>query len=341
MQDTFEKIKIAIPSDLAKIIDHDVLTFEFRKKDHSPNRNAFLNRLIVSYLEEFSSQDQEERKRLLSLAKGCPIEGEALNDYIDKILKEEGKGFRKKENYSKSLSFRPTKESIYVIDYIENNLLSKTTLSEYFRRLFSRYCSLPQYQREKILFKDIYHKLEKAIQEKKKVYLSTRFNSGKRNLISPYAFATVQEETFNYLLCKEENCCHSFRLSKIKDVILVDEKADFSEKDLLLFERMKKYGPQYSYQSDESEAEIILTPKGQKYFRSLYVYRPIVDRVEEDHYFFHCSLDQLEQYFSRFGSECYVVKPLRLRRYLIHFHKKAYENYGRQNKVDADDFPES
>lgn len=341
MQDTFEKIKIAIPSDLAKIIDHDVLTFEFRKKDHSPNRNAFLNRLIVSYLEEFSSQDQEERKRLLSLAKGCPIEGEALNDYIDKILKEEGKGFRKKENYSKSLSFRPTKESIYVIDYIENNLLSKTTLSEYFRRLFSRYCSLPQYQREKILFMDIYHKLKKAIQEKKKVYLSTRFNSGKRNLISPYAFATVQEETFNYLLCKEENCCHSFRLSKIKDVILVDEKADFSEKDLLLFERMKKYGPQYSYQSDESEAEIILTPKGQKYFRSLYVYRPIVDSVEEDHYFFHCSLDQLEQYFSRFGSECYVVKPLRLRRYLIHFHKKAYENYGRQNKVEADDFPES
>ena len=191
---------------------------------------------------------------------------------------------------------------------------------------------------EKILFKDIYHKLEKAIKEQKKVYLSTRFNSGKRNLISPYAFAVVQEETFNYLLCKEENYCHSFRLSKIKDVIIRDERTDFSEKDLLLFERMKKYGPQYSYQSDESEAEIILTPKGQKYFRNLYVYRPIVDRIEEDHYFFHCSLDQLEQYFSRFGSECYIVKPLRLRRYLIRFYKKAYEIYRPQKCTEKDDF---
>ena len=98
------------------------------------------------------------------------------------------------------------------------------------------------------------------------------------------------------------------------------------------FERMMMYGPQYLYLDNDQEAEVILTKKGQKYFKSFYVYRPVVDRIEGNHYFFKCSIDQLTQYFSRFGSECYVIKPNNLRMRLINYYKEAYRNLVKQEK---------
>ena len=331
MQDSFEKIKIAVSADINKILNRDVESFEFRKKNLSLNKNDFINTLIVSYFEEFSKQEKEERERLSGLAKSLHLKKDELVEFVDKVFKEIYRGYSKKDLYSESLSFRPTKNSIYTIDFIQNNLLIGTTLSEYFRRLFYRYCSLPQYQREKILFKDIYHKIQEAITKRQQIYISTRFNAGNRTIISPYSFSVVKEETFNYLLCKDKDTYRSFRLSKIQDCIIVDKKASFTEQDIAHFEKMMKYGPQYLYLDDEEETEIILTQKGIKLFRGFYVYRPIVDRVENNHYFFKCSLDQLAQYFSRFGAECYVVKPIKLRKWLIKYYKTAYEKLTSSN----------
>ncbi len=332
MLDNFEKIKIAVPKEINKILDRDVESFEFLKKNLSLNKNSFINTLIVSYFEEFMKEEKEERKLLQAQAKKLHLTGESVDEYINQILKMYYMKYQKKEAYSENISFRPTKNSIYAIDYIENNLLFNTTLSDFFRRLFYRYCSLPQYQRERIIFKDKYQKILAAISDRKQVYISTRFNVGNRVAVSPYAFATVKEETYNYLLCKDEKSYRTFRLSKIQDCIVVDKEISFDENDRNHFEKMMKYGPQYLYLDSDEEAEVILTKKGQKYFKNFYVYRPIVDRIEGDHYFFKCSIDQLAQYFSRFGSECYVIRPNNLRLRLINYYKKAYLNLVKKEK---------
>lgn len=324
MQASYEKIKVAVSEDLLKILDRDVESFEFRKKDLSLNKNSFINTLISSYFDAFNEKEKEMTAKLNEIADKCGLRDEKKDKFIEMIVRNSYKEYQKKDNYSKAISFRPIKKNLYTIDYIENNLLAGSSLSDYFRRMFASYCSLPQYQRERILFKDIYNKVEEAIRRKKKIYVSTRFNAGNRTPISPYSFAVVKEETYNYLLGKNEDY-RNFRLSKIKDVIIINEDTSFTAEDKAHFERMIKYGPQYFYSNEEEEAEIILTPKGQNLFRSFYVYRPLVDRIEGDHYFFKCSLDQLFQYFSRFGSECYVIKPQTLKRRLIKYYRNAYE----------------
>lgn len=332
MLESFEKIKIAVPKEINKILDRDIESFEFLKKDLSLNKNSFINSLIIAYFEQFMKEEKNERELLIIQAKKYNLVGEDVDKFINQVLKMYYNNYQKKESYSETISFRPTKKSIYAIDYIENNLLSKSTLSDFFRRLFYRYCSLPQYQRERIIFKDIYQKISKAIDDRKQVYIATRFNAGNRFSTSPYTFSVVKEETYNYLLCKDEKSYRTFRLSKIQDCIITDKEAVFDEKDRSHFERMMMYGPQYLYLDNDQEAEVILTKKGQKYFKSFYVYRPVVDRIEGNHYFFKCSIDQLTQYFSRFGSECYVIKPNNLRMRLINYYKEAYRNLVKQEK---------
>lgn len=326
MQDSYEKIKIALPEDLLELIDRDAESFDFFKKDKSVNRNGFVNALLVAYFDAFRQKEAEERAHLLALAKKSSLSEKDSSLFIDSIIAEGYKGYVKKANYSASLSFRPTKESIYIISHIESNLLKGSTLSDYFRRMLFAYGSLPQFRREAIVFKDVYKKASKAIEDKKQVYVYTANNAGQRKPISPYGFAVVAEETYNYLLYKEGGDCRSFRLSKIKDIIELDSPAVFDEVDQDVFRRLAEYGPQYSYSRHPFETEIVLTEKGQSLFKKLYVYRPKVERIEDNHYFFRCSLDQLEQYFRRFGAECQVIKPETLRQRLIAYYKKAYQS---------------
>lgn len=326
MTDLLEKIKIAVPESIIKIINRDAESFEFRKKDNSLNKNLFINTLILNYFETFSKREKEEKESLLKEASNSGLDITQIDSFINKIVKRSSRDYKKKDQYSFYISFRPTKKSSYVIDYIENNLLLESTLSDYFRRLFYSYSALPQYQREKILFKEQYEKALEAIKNNKQVYVSTKNNLGNRTLMSPFAIAAVKEETYNYLLCKDGGYCRAFRLSKIQDCQIADLPVSFTKEDKNQFEKMIKYGPQYFYHSSDTEAEIILTKKGQKLFNSLYVYRPIPDKIEEDHYFFNCSSDQLFQYFSRFGSECYVLKPRKLKNQLIDYYHKSYRN---------------
>lgn len=44
-----EKISLKLSEHLVDLIDHDCLQFGILKQDRSPNRNAFLNRLFLSF----------------------------------------------------------------------------------------------------------------------------------------------------------------------------------------------------------------------------------------------------------------------------------------------------
>ena len=84
---------------------------------------------------------------------------------------------------------------------------------------------------------------------------------------------------------------------------------------------------------DENEEEIIikLTPRGQKLFQKLYVYRPIVESIDGDIYTFKCSYSQIIQYFQRFGSNAIIVSPKSLgetfRNFFYYAHKEYKNNF--------------
>ena len=91
--------------------------------------------------------------------------------------------------------------------------------------------------------------------------------------------------------------------------------------------RMIEYGPQFIYKPYEKEVLIELTTKGIDKYKHMYVHRPIPIKVDNNHYFFHCSHSQIIQYFVRFGAEAKVIYPQSVRDEIISFHKKALLKY--------------
>lgn len=325
MLDSYEKIKIFVTPELKMILIKDAELFEFKKNDNTANLNKFLNVLITNYFDEFSKNEAEKFNKINTLIEKYSIKGD-LEPFIYDSLRIIDSKFKKEDKYSTYLSFRPNKDSVYLVNYIENKLLKNSSISDYFRNLFLSYVSMPQFKRERIICKETLAKVEEAIKDSKKVILCTEYNKDDREKLSPYSIAIIKDETFNYILCKNgHGAIQSFRLSKVKDCLVTKETTSFTEEEIALCKKITKYGAQYVYYPNEQETIIEFTKRGLKLFDRMYVYRPIPDKIEGNIMYFNCSYEQLYQYFSRFGGEIRVIKPNFLRKKLLKYHKDAYK----------------
>ncbi len=66
-------------------------------------------------------------------------------------------------------------------------------MSEFFRNLFSFYATFPQDEREKIIFRDTYDILMKAIKKQKCVFIVTKKKENCQQEIMPYALCSSKE----------------------------------------------------------------------------------------------------------------------------------------------------
>lgn len=326
-----EKIKIYISNRINNILKKDMELFEFFKKDGSLNRNDFLNCLIINYHEKFS----EDNLKLFNLIKDRLKENNLDNTYLDdtayKILSIVEKKHLHLDDKKKDIviSMKPTRNSTYVFDYIENCLLNGNTLSGWIRSLLASYSDLPQDVRERIIFKNNFELVDKAIKEKKKVFFTIN-NKDNKYIISPFKIASSKEELFNYLLGEYENESLSFRMSRLKSLTILNEPVQYADKVLINFEKMLKNGPQFAYGSDENQEIVVrLSYFGKALYRRIYLHRPAYIRCEDDLYYFDCSLNQARQYFERFGKNAIVLKPQNLKDSIETFYnqaRKAYKN---------------
>ena len=324
-----EKIKIHITTKVYNTLLKDCEAFEFFKSDNiSLNKNAFLNTLINNYYLLFNEKEQTLynliKDSLENVVSNKDLEY-TTNELVSKLNKINNN--QEKDKVSKIINLKPTKDSLAAFSYIEEYLLKNYTLSEFFRNLFSSYCSLPQDEREKIIFKKQYDTLLKAINNKKKVFFTTAQGGMSRHESSPYALSTSKEELHCYLLAKHKNICRTYRLSRIKEVVIINENISFEEADIKMFDKMIAFGPQFNYEIDEETVIIKLTNKGKLMFRTHYTHRPIPDYVEGDYYYFSCSYTQIYSYFRRFGKEAFVISPHSLQQKLFTFHKQAISHY--------------
>ena len=321
-----EKIKIHLSKEVYSTLLKDCEAFEFYKNNGELNKNAFLSKLINNYY--LSYQDKEN----------------VLITLIEKELKEEVKDYKEltlrivnklnkltsspnKEKFSTIISFKPTKDTQMALSYVEKYLLNQTGLSEFFRNMFTSYCSLPQDQREKIIFKNQYETLLKAIRENKKVFFTTKYGKDSTHESSPYSITMSKEELHCYLLTKYNNKCKTYRLNRIEEVTIINEPRDLDEENIKLFEKMIEHGPQFTYEDNEEIIIVKLTEKGKQLYKSHYVHRPNVDFIEGDYYYFSCSHVHIKTYFRRFGKEAYIVSPYSLQKDFIKFYRKAEESY--------------
>ena len=330
-----EKIKIYVSAEVEAIINKDAEGFEFFKSNGIDlNKNALLTRLIVNYSERFHEKQEEMIDYMgEALASAGMKSGNALLTLCAKMSEriQSMSSPLTRGKFDRPISIKPTKLSFPIISYIEASCLYGASLSEHFRNMLSSYASLPQDEREKIIFKDEYDAISRAIENKKRVFIVTK-NKGSSFIISPYKITSSKEELHTYVLAGNEKGASPVRLSRIMSVRVLNEEAVFTPEQIEIFEKMVKYGPQFIYNKNDGEAIVELTRKGVEKFRKLYVHRPVPDKVEGNRYYFSCSHFQLFQYFVRFGDDAYVVSPKKLRGDILHYYKRGVKYiYTRQD----------
>ena len=323
-----EKIKISIPKSTYDILIKDCEAFKFFKTNETLNKNQFINTLIMNYYEHFSSDEEklhDEIKKALNNA--CSLNEDLFNDIIKIIAKRENTHIT--DSTTVSLHFKPTKLSFKAINYIENVLIKNEAISSYYRRLFNSYANHPLNQRELIIFKDNVDLIHKAINKKVKVCI-TLTSGAVNNDASIYKLASSKDELYNYvLICDTNGNPHTIRLANILDCSLLSASSNIPENIKEIFERQIKYGAQYPIMKNETdEIAVKLSDRGIELFKRIYLYRPQVERIDGNIYYFKCSYNQITHYFKRFGNDALILSPTKLGEQMknyYHYAGKAYK----------------
>ncbi len=319
-----EKIKVTLSTNTYDILIADCELFEFHKEDYSLNKNKFLIQLILNYYEEFSNSELNLVENVNNILFENNINKSDLSYELINLFNS----INKDNNYkSTTISFKPTKSSIDIFNYIENKIITNNTISSFYRSLFESYCSLPRNIREQIIFRDSVNVINRAIKKNKRIFFTTN-NSKTVNEVSVYSLCSSKDELFNYVVCLENNQRKCFRLSRLNGVKLlsVDSESFDNHKDLL--DKQIKYAPQYVISDQDNELiKIKLTKTGQKLFRKIYLFRPPCIDKEEDIYTFDCSYTHILFYFARFGKDAIIISPLSLKRKMLGYYKYSFLGY--------------
>lgn len=327
----YDKIKIYVTARVGGILSKDAESFEFFKKDRlAVNKNALLTALILNYSQEFNDKQESLYKKIKSsLTEHTFLDEKTVSSLCYDVAEKVNREFCQDEleKFDCLVSLKPTKDSQSLIDYTEEYRLNGSSLSEYYRNMFSHYANLSQDKREQIIFKPVYETITKAIKDGKKIFITTRNGEDEKLELSPYSFARSKEEMHNYLLASIDGRCKTFRLSRITSAVILRDNATFSDEEKAVFKKMQEYGPQFTYSPHEDVIVVRLTPTGIRKFQKIYVHRPIPKKVEGNFYHFDCSEIQVIQYFQRFGADAFIVSPFRVRNAVFNFHRQAVKAY--------------
>lgn len=328
-----EKIKISLAKETLALLKKDCEDFKILKADGSSNFNSFINLLIDNYYETFTAKEETLHDDIRSAISIVP------DYYREKVFGSIVKLFAKQNAFTDkhsttTFSFKPTKVSEKAITYIDKIVLKDESISSFYRRMFTSYSQLTKTEREKILHKENYQALKKAV--KKGVQVCIVLNSQDiLTCTSIFAIAPAKDELFNYVLVYDGKKNHTLRLASINSVSLLSSKATIPEENSKLFEKQIACAAQYPmYNTDDEPIKVRLTEKGKKLFNKIYLYRPTPTNIEGDIYTFNCSANQLLYYFERFGDSALILSPKKLGIFMRNYYYFALKKYRSIYKSD-------
>ncbi|MBQ9103536.1 MAG: hypothetical protein IJY57_00415 [Clostridia bacterium] len=321
-----EKIKISLPVATLDLLKKDCLDFKILKNDGKINFNAFINTLILNFYEEFSAAEENlydsVKKTLINLPKR---QADEIFPSILKIFAKRESGSEEKKKTT-TFSFKPTKNSEKAVVHIENVLLSCESISSFYRRLFLAYSQKTKNEREKIIHKENYEILKKAVEKQTTVCISLTTGIVMKD-VSVYGVFHSKDELFNYVLCFNKNNT-TVRLATIRSVSINNKSSFIPEENIRYFEKQVSCAVQYPISNtDNQPIQVILTKKGKELFNKIYLYRPTPISINGDEYVFDCSANQLLYYFERFGENALIVSPKKLGVFMRNYYHFALKKY--------------
>lgn len=346
--ENIDPIKITIPEELFAFFEQDAKNFEFYDYDAGKFViNKFLSALITGYFPEYHrkiSGQYEEMKEILS---ACIDDEVKLNKAISRLIRSRALNESRnlERGKTRTISIRPNSENDDTITEI-NNAMRETdeTQAGFYRRMFDSYCSLPMYEREKLIYYRETEKIEEACKAQSEIVIRVRRNEQLlRYTIVPYKLVHGLDERFNYLLAQEYSdqekraWAVTFRLTRVS---VIRESGPGRKIDPLVLKHlqmMETYSPQHSI-NDDKEILIELNKAGLASYRRIYHDRPYCFRMEMTEEgktigHFRCSINQLYFYFRRFNpGEAVILNSEELNYRLFIFHKNHINDLKEQLK---------
>lgn len=329
------KYKVMLSYYTYSTILNDIDAFRFYKNNGDTNKNKFINKLITNYYEIVNLSIKKLEDNLLSLLKDIKNKEELVNDILK--IKERNDDSDSKKEYE--LTFISTKESNNALLDIEySNYSYIFTMSGYLRKLFNDYAKLNQDERERIIFKSEIDLINTAIKNNKKIFFKVITKKDEeiieeKHEVSPLGIFNSKDRQFAYLIYYTSSTYNVINLYKLVDLRISRNFKD--ELSSSLNEKINgdldKNDPQF-INSPIIKCKIKLTKKGQKMFTKIFINRPKPLKIEDDIYYFECSINQLFQYFSRFGSEALVLDNEKLTNRLFKFYYFGYKNIKKYEK---------
>ena len=328
-----EKYKIYIPEEMRLRLLNDAELFDFYKKDGSVNLNGFLKELLLQYFDEYRETKERLLDTILSdLSAFSSISREDADAIADKIMNSYMRNTEFKSERNAAITLTVSGRSLDIMHSIENNMLSRVSLSQYLNDFFSSYLSISRKDRERILFQDIFEELNTAIRKNSIIRFTSTSAPNVIFTVQPYCIAASKEEQCNYLLCTDHasGIPRTFRISRIHALFTSSDKFLPDESRKAELQEIAGRSPQAA--SKSVEAKVLFTDKGMQKFHLVTKNRPDVLRKEGNTLYFHWPRLQLEAYFRRFGKEAVILEPDECRESMRFFYKKAWEAYRKKEK---------
>lgn len=329
-----EKYKIYIPEEMRLRLLNDAELFDFCKKDGSVNLNGFLKELLLQYFDEYRKTKERLLDTILSdLSAFSSISREDADAIADKIMNSYMRNTEFKSERNAAITLTVSGRSLDIMHSIENNMLSRVSLSQYLNDFFSSYLSISRKDRERILFQDIFEELNTAIRKNSIIRFTSTSAPKVIFTVQPYCIAASKEEQCNYLLCTDHvsGIPRTFRISRIHALFTSSDKFLPDESRKAELQEIAGRSPQAA--SKSVEAKVLFTDKGMQKFHLVTKNRPDVLKKEGNTLYFHWPRLQLEAYFRRFGKEAVILEPDECRESMRFFYKKAWEAYRKKEKL--------
>lgn len=197
----------------------------------------------------------------------------------------------------------------------------------YIKALLEEYTRLPFIKREAIFCKQNFETINKAIQSKKQLRITTRTN--KEFEAIPYKIMTDRLGIFNYLVAIDSSSHQpvAYRISKVSLKAISKSGRINKESENIINQKLLESDVSF-LSKDNIRVIVRLDQYGvQKYNSQLHMRPSYTEILDDGRYVFNCSEDQIKFYFIKFGSSAVIEEPVRLAKTIRNFYRYALNRY--------------
>ncbi len=335
-------ITIYLDSIAYKKIIHDQELFKTGK-----NKSEIIKKIIINHYSKYEVNINELKQKIkdtiINESDNHQFNEEKYLNIVWKITKyltEKTNVFSNETKKQKrKINIRKNKKDSE-LEFILDSCPKNASESEYLANIIYSYLKEPQYEREKIICRDIIDTINEAIQNKQSIRIITKSNKENRvQSINPKEICTSQEGLYNYLLYQgfsdksKKYYASTIHIYNILSVHIDMNHIAFQSNIEEQFNKMKRNGVQFSINGN-TVYKVKLTENGKFLFKSRYLERPVPLPKSDENigiYYFDCSEMQFKSYFAPFRKDVIILEPKEMVDEIIQEYKDAMYSY--QNDI--------